>query len=88
MVCNHRNREKVCAEHIKNDEICKCIHIVEIRLNDLVEFVVVDATRFPLPVSLTPKHPMHLHGHKFAVTAMHDVGEILPYFQKFFPFSF
>ena len=50
--------------------------MIEVDLNDLVEFVIVDATRFPLPVPLTPKHPMHLHGHKFAVTAMYDVRRI------------
>jgi hypothetical protein len=82
LVCSRLNREKVCEEQIKNDEICQCIHLVEIRLNDLVEIVIVDATRFPLPVNLTPKHPMHLHGHKFMVTAMHDVG-VLPIFRNF-----
>ena len=45
--------------------------MIELDQNDLVEFVIVDATRRSIP--LTTKHPMHLHGHKFAVVAMHDV---------------
>ena len=82
-MCNHQNRERVCAEQIKNKQVCKCIHVIEINLNDLVEFVIVDATRSPLPVPLTTKHPMHLHGHKFAVLAMHEVNHAL-FFQQIF----
>ena len=36
----------------------------------MVEFIVVDATK---RISTDVKHPMHLHGHKFAVVSMHDV---------------
>ena len=38
---------------------------------DLVEFFIVDTTL--TDVDLEIKHPMHLHGHKYAVVAMHDV---------------
>ena len=64
-MCNHLNKDEVCK-----DKFCKCIHIVNIKLNDMVEFIVVDATQ---GTTMDVKHPMHLHGHKFAVVAMHDV---------------
>ena len=36
----------------------------------MVEFILFDATQ---RISMDAKYPMHLHGHKFAVVAMHDV---------------
>ena len=64
-MCNHLNKDKVCKV-----KFCRCIHIVNIKLKDMVEFIVVDATQ---GITMDVKHPMHLHGHKFAVVAMHDV---------------
>ena len=51
--------------------------MIEVDLNDLVEFILVDATHTVLPARLEAKHPMHLHGNRFAVVAMHEVHSFL-----------
>ena len=45
-----------------------CIYVLDVGLNDLVELVmVVEGKLFP------SGHPMHLHGHNFAVLGMEKV---------------
>ena len=42
-----------------------------------MEFILVDSTYTVLPqlTDLINKHPMHLHGYKFAVVALHEVDK-------------
>lgn len=45
---------------IKNISICQCVHRLKVKLNSIVELVLID-----LKDPFT--HPFHLHGHKFHV---------------------
>lgn len=49
-----------CSNKEENT-FCKCIQIYELELNDLVEIILTD------PVRSSYSHPMHLHGHSFAL---------------------
>ena len=64
-ICNEFTRGNVCA----NKTFCSCIHLIEVDLNDLVEFVIVDETNNPSTFNFS-RHPIHLHGHAFAVLAI------------------
>jgi FtsP/CotA-like multicopper oxidase with cupredoxin domain len=56
-----RSSPKNCMERSK---VCQCIHRLKVKLNSIVEVVLIDLTD---PFT----HPFHLHGHKFFVM---DVG--------------
>ena len=71
-ICNDKNKEKFCQEN----DYCTCTHLIEVDLNDTVEFVLVDAMFTKLPIILENKHPMHLHGYTFAVVAMNEVSVV------------
>lgn len=45
-------------------QFCRCVHLLRVRLNAVVEFILID--RAILPVNATG-HPFHLHGHHFWV---------------------
>jgi L-ascorbate oxidase len=47
---------------------CSCIHVLELELNDLVELIVIDEA-----FTHVSNHPMHLHGHSYAVIGMDKV---------------
>uniref|UniRef100_H2YGT3 ferroxidase n=1 Tax=Ciona savignyi TaxID=51511 RepID=H2YGT3_CIOSA len=49
-----------------------CTHIVDIKLGSTVELVVFDEGR-----TFNAGHPMHLHGHHFAVVAMNKIKSTL-----------
>ena len=72
-LCNSENKYKFCP----NSGYCSCTHLIEVDTNDLVEFILVDSTYTVLPqlTDLINKHPMHLHGYKFAVVALHEVDK-------------
>jgi FtsP/CotA-like multicopper oxidase with cupredoxin domain len=65
MVCNSENKDHVCPA---NTEFCSCIHTYEFKIGDVVEFVIVDEG-----FTFQSNHPMHLHGHQFAVLAVQKV---------------
>jgi L-ascorbate oxidase len=46
-------------------EYCHCIYTLELNVNDVVEFVMTDEA-----FTYQSNHPMHLHGHSFAVIGM------------------
>lgn len=50
-MCNDQSKDKVCGVGAK---FCRCIHTLEVDLNDLVEFVIIDeATGFEFhPVTI------------------------------------
>jgi hypothetical protein len=72
-LCNSGNREKFCSNGTYDH--CSCTHVIEVDTNDLVEFILVDSTYTKLPDTiLVNKHPIHLHGHQFAVVAIQEVA--------------
>ena len=48
--------------------LCSCTHVINVGLNQLVEFVLVNGG------TLDENHPIHLHGHSFAVLGMNKLG--------------
>ena len=52
-----RSRMKNC---IHNSSLCECIHRVKVKLNSIIEFVLID-------IEDNSRHPFHMHGHKFYV---------------------
>jgi hypothetical protein len=63
MLCNSNNIGKVCPKWMTS--ICRCHHIVEVNLGDLVELVVFDEMQ-----SAIAAHPIHIHGFNVAVVGM------------------
>jgi FtsP/CotA-like multicopper oxidase with cupredoxin domain len=45
---------------INNSSLCECIHRVKVKLNSVIEFILID-------IEDNSKHPFHLHGYKFYV---------------------
>ncbi|KAI5644658.1 multicopper oxidase domain-containing protein [Phthorimaea operculella] len=58
--CNSSSIEKSCKE-----EYCECSHVLSVKLNSVVEIVLVDEG-----VTFDANHPFHLHGHNFRVVGM------------------
>ncbi|XP_014213138.1 laccase-1-like [Copidosoma floridanum] len=50
-------------------EYCACPHVLQVKLNSLVELVLVDEG-----VPYDANHPFHLHGHDFRVMAIQRLG--------------
>ena len=65
MMCNSLNKDHVCEK----DKFCSCLHSYEFDIGDVVEFVIVDEG-----FTFHSNHPMHLHGHSFAVLAIEKVN--------------
>ena len=51
------------------EEFCECLHVLEIKLGELVELILIDNG-----VIWDTTHPMHLHGYSFGVVAMKRVS--------------
>ena len=64
MICNS-TKAQACLE--QNFGFCECVHVLEIDLNDLVEIILIDGS------SYFQNHPVHLHGHHFAVLGSDQV---------------
>jgi hypothetical protein len=62
MFCDVTNmKRKSCIRNL-DLTVCKCLHRLKVKLNDIVEIVAINlADKIP--------HPLHLHGHKFHVIA-------------------
>ncbi|XP_041365213.1 laccase-2-like [Gigantopelta aegis] len=65
MFCNERTVKKNCTL-----EFCECVHVQDVRLNDVIELVIVDEGQ-----SHWSNHPFHLHGHQFRVVALEKVSK-------------
>lgn len=46
-------------------EFCKCTHVMQVKLNSIVELILIDAG-----FAYDANHPFHLHGHSFRVIGM------------------
>ncbi|XP_020282036.1 laccase-2-like [Pseudomyrmex gracilis] len=51
------------------DDYCACTHVLQVKLNSVVELVLIDEG-----VPYDANHPFHLHGYQFRVVAMEKVG--------------
>jgi hypothetical protein len=72
------NEDKLAAACLNNsDSFCSCIHMYEIKLNDVVELVITDVGSEDGPEN----HPIHLHGNYFAVLGMDKVNKIIIIFE-------
>lgn len=65
-MCNEQHKTQVCPA---NQTYCSCIYTYEFNLNEVVEFVIVDEG-----FTYQSNHPMHLHGHKYAVLGIDKVN--------------
>ena len=72
LICNQTNKDTICPPN--QSEYCSCIHVLEIGLNELVELVIIDEG-----FTYQSNHPMHLHGHEFAVIGIEKVGILINY---------
>ena len=63
LICNKLNKNLACH----NQTFCSCVHTLEVNLNDLVELIVIDGA------GLNENHPIHLHGHSFALLGLEKV---------------
>ena len=66
IICNKINKTNQCLDQ----EFCTCFHTLEVNLNDLVELVLIDGA------GLNENHPVHLHGHSFALLGLEKVNFI------------
>jgi L-ascorbate oxidase len=66
MICNYLNKNESCSP---GSQYCSCIYTLEFNLDDVVEFVIVDQG-----FTFQSNHPMHLHGHSFAVLAVNKLN--------------
>ena len=64
-ICNSENKNQTCPP---DADFCSCVHTYEFEIGDVVEFVIVDEG-----FTFQSNHPMHLHGHQFAVLAIQKV---------------
>ena len=62
-ICNTSNINQTCPNYLT--EYCACLYTLELNVNDVVEFVMTDEA-----FTYQSNHPMHLHGHSFAVVGM------------------
>ncbi|XP_058802855.1 uncharacterized protein LOC131670893 [Phymastichus coffea] len=53
-------------------EQCACTHVIQVKLNSVVEIVLIDQGK-----SFTVNHPFHLHGHFFRVVAEENLGGVV-----------
>ncbi|XP_075156466.1 multicopper oxidase 1 [Haematobia irritans] len=51
-------------------EFCKCHHVLQVPLNSIVEFIIVDEG-----FTYDANHPFHLHGNAFRVVGMERLGK-------------
>ena len=54
----------------KDAKFCECTHFYEFKLNELVEFILVDGNGF------FEKHTFYLHGHDFAVVGVGQIKNV------------
>ena len=71
MICNENNMNVACPKN--KTEFCSCLHLIEVGLNDLVEFIFVDETLTTFEINIETIHPIHLHGYSYAIVAMDTV---------------
>jgi len=64
-MCNEEKKEHICPP---NKEYCSCLYTYEFKLNQVVEFVIVDEG-----FTFQSNHPMHLHGHRYVVMGIDKV---------------
>jgi L-ascorbate oxidase len=75
MFCNADNINTACPANASL-QFCSCIHLIEVDFNDLVEFVFVGETLTQFKPPIKVNHPIHLHGHAFAVVSMDKVFKL------------
>ncbi|KAK9505006.1 hypothetical protein O3M35_009161 [Rhynocoris fuscipes] len=61
--CNHSQLQDC------KDRYCECTNVVELKLGEIVEVILVD-----IGIPYDANHPFHLHGHQFRVVAMDRLG--------------
>ena len=61
-------KQSECA--LDPGKFCGCLHTLEISMNDVVELVIVDGG------TQGENHPIHLHGHSFAVLGIEKASFI------------
>jgi L-ascorbate oxidase len=71
MICNENNMNVTCPN--SKTEFCSCLHLIEVDLNDLVEFIFVDEIYTTFEINVETIHPIHLHGYSYAIVAMDKV---------------
>ena len=64
LICNRANKTLKCL----SEEFCTCVHTLEVNINDLVELIVIYGA------GLNENHPVHLHGHSFALLGLEKVS--------------
>ena len=63
MFCNSTSVKNCSTEY------CECTHVLKVKLNQVVELILVDEA-----VTYDSIHPIHLHGYSFRVVAQTKVG--------------
>jgi hypothetical protein len=68
--CDEENIPESCADN----EICHCTHRLKVKLNSIVELIVVDETTDINTIN----HPFHLHGYQLFVMGMGQHPDGIP----------
>ena len=68
MTCNSDNVDKICPSSAQ--QYCSCVHVIEVNLNDLVEFIFVDESLAVFEFDAETIHPIHMHGHAYSIVSM------------------
>lgn len=63
--CNSSSIDKTCE-----DDYCECSHVLSVKLNSVVEIIIVDEG-----VTFDANHPFHLHGHSFRVVGLRRLAK-------------
>ncbi|XP_063393914.1 uncharacterized protein LOC134679036 [Cydia fagiglandana] len=63
--CNMSSVDDECREGY-----CECPHVLSVRLNSIVEIVILDEG-----ITFDANHPFHLHGHSFRVVGLRRLGK-------------
>ncbi|KAF5297473.1 hypothetical protein FQR65_LT10009 [Abscondita terminalis] len=69
---NEINTDEFCNETTVgkcDDRYCECTHVLQVRLNSVVELIIIDKG-----FAYDANHPFHLHGYTFRVVGMGKVG--------------
>ncbi|OXU25280.1 hypothetical protein TSAR_010875 [Trichomalopsis sarcophagae] len=72
MLCNYTTvKDQPCANHANNAQ-CACTHVINIKLNSVVELIYLDQG-----LNGFINHPMHVHGHFFRVVSTENLDGIV-----------
>jgi FtsP/CotA-like multicopper oxidase with cupredoxin domain len=75
MFCDENTKLNTTCLDNDNHNICRCTHRLKVKLNSIVDLVLID-------IEDSQNHPFHLHGHKFYVMEMGSLNSTVAEVKK------